>query len=155
MISLLFIVFIVGTASGGLMIHIFSRHNSATVRCPMEKEFNQDRFYSLENAHKEPKEDLRECLSAATEAIQKTALRQLGIDFQLKQIVADLHEMRDKTPASYDTARLALTMYPASYAKIAEKRGVSKTAVWMQMRKMSEQYSWIESLVCLMAANTR
>ncbi|MCP4105279.1 MAG: hypothetical protein GY749_07065, partial [Desulfobacteraceae bacterium] len=92
MISLLFIVFIVGTASGGLMIHIFSRHNSATVRCPMEKEFNQDRFYSLENAHKEPKENLRECFEVATAAIRKSVVRQLGVDKQLQQVVLDLQD---------------------------------------------------------------
>ncbi len=151
MISLLFIAFIIGIAIGGLMIHVFARHNTATVRCPMGKEFNQDRFYSLENAHKEPKENLRECFEVATAAIRKSVVRQLGVDKQLQQVVLDLQDMREKSPVSYDTTMLAITMYPSSYAQIAEKRGVSKTAVWRQMRKIAEKYPWAEALIDIMA----
>ncbi len=150
MISLLFIAFIIGIASGGLMIHIFARHNSATVRCPMGKEFNQDRFYSLENAHKEPKENLQECFEVATAAIRKSVIRQLGVDKQLQQVVLDLQDMREKSPVSYDNIMLAITMYPSSYAQIAEKRGVSKSAVWKQMRWVAEKYPWVEALIDIM-----
>ncbi|MCP3966885.1 MAG: hypothetical protein GY750_05235 [Lentisphaerae bacterium] len=76
----------------------------------------------------------------ATAAIRKSVVRQLGVDKQLQQIVLD-----------YDTTMLVITMYPASYGQIAEKRGVSKTAVWRQMRKIAEKYLWAEALVDIMA----
>ncbi|QSH41054.1 hypothetical protein P0136_10030 [Lentisphaerota bacterium ZTH] len=95
----------------------------------MAKEFNDDRCHILKNAH-----------------------RELGIDFQLQQTAADLHEMRENAPTRHDTARLALAMFPASHSDIAKERGVSKVAIWKQMRRVSVKYLWIESLICPMAA---
>ncbi|MCP4103179.1 MAG: hypothetical protein GY750_17430, partial [Lentisphaerae bacterium] len=100
--------------------------------------------------YKEPKENLQECFEVATAAIRKSVIRQLGVDKQLQQVVLDLQDMREKSPVSYDNIMLAITMYPSSYAQIAEKRGVSKSAVWKQIRWVAEKYPWVEALIDIM-----
>ncbi|QSH40944.1 hypothetical protein P0136_10590 [Lentisphaerota bacterium ZTH] len=116
----------------------------------MVKEFNEDRFHSLKNAHKEPEEDYQEYLEVATRAIEKKVVRKMGIHNQLPQILLDLEEMRKTSMSSYETARLAVTMYPTSYAKIAQVRGISKPAVWKQMQRIAKKYPWAEGLVYVM-----
>lgn len=68
----------------------------------------------------------------------------------MQRIVLDLQDMRDQSPASYDTVMLAITTYPLSYSTIAKRRGVSKTAVWKQLRRIAAKYPWVEALIEIM-----
>ncbi len=116
-------------------------------------DFNEDKYYSLANAStKDQRDEVGECLQFAVSAIYKQAKKET-ISPQLKTVINDLHDIRIKSAPAYETARLALTMYPTSYRKIATIRGVSHVAIYNQLRRLAANYDWIESIVDLMSEN--
>lgn len=116
--------------------------------------FNEDKYYSLENAAADaPNNDVAECIQVVVEAIYKEAARRASIPLQMKTIIADLEEIRLKSQPAYDTARLLLCMYPTSYGEVAKARGVSKPAVYNQLKRIAKNYPWADQIFQLMKEN--
>ncbi len=118
------------------------------------KKFNQDKYFSLANAAVEaPNNDVDECMRFVVEAIYKEAARRTSIPRQMQTIITDLEEIRLKSHPAYETAHLFLTMYPTSYGEVAKRRGVSKPAVYNQLKRIAKKYPWAEQIFQLMKEN--
>lgn len=119
-----------------------------------DKKFSQDRFYSLEQkaAPDDKNSEIQECLDVAVEAIYRQAKRQAILES--RTVIADLEKIRLKSAPAYETVKLAILLFPSSYGIIAKERKVSKPAVFNQLKRLSEEYPWIKSMVDLMSNNT-
>ena len=119
-----------------------------------DKIFSQDRFYSLEQkaAPDNKSDEIKECLEVAVESIYSHAKRQAILES--RTVIADLEKIRLKSVPAYETIKLAILLFPSSYGIIAKERRVSKPAVFNQLKRLSEDYAWIKTIVDLMAQNS-
>ncbi|MCP3968435.1 MAG: hypothetical protein GY750_19095 [Lentisphaerae bacterium] len=79
---------------------------------------------------------------------------QIGCHFKNKKKLTKTLALEKGVKTYYFDKGWTRTGIPSDWSgltQIAEKRGVSKTAVWRQMRKIAEKYPWAEALVDIMA----
>lgn len=86
------------------------------------------------------------------EVMQEIAFQEMAVTV----IMRDLIEIRRRSPRHADIIEYAVASPFCSYEELAQKGGVSKQAIFSQMRKYARSYPWIAGLVRIRSIqNTR
>ena len=106
-------------------------------------------------------EELAQLLGAEEEAIYQEMRRKVMHEIAFQEmavtvIMRDLIEIRHRSPRHADIIEYAVASPFCSYEELAQIGGVSKQAIFYQMRKYARSYPWIAGLIRIRSIqNTR